>query len=120
MVESAPRAILCISSYFKGNRFFQRCKRDGCPVSLLTLDKLRDSPWARDALDDLFVMPSLDDRRAAINAVAYLMRTKPIDRIVALDEFDMELAAHLREHFRLEGLGETAMRFFRDKLAMRL
>jgi hypothetical protein len=120
MAETGPRAILCISSYFKGNRFLQRCKRDGCPVFLLTLDKLRDSPWARDALDDLFVVPSLDDHRPAINAVAYLLRTKPIDRIVALDEFDMELAAHLREHFRLRGIGETAMRYFRDKLAMRV
>ncbi len=120
MERTAPRAILCLSSYFKGNRFFQRCRREGCPVFLLTLDKLRDSPWARDALDDLFVMPSLDHHRTVINAVAYLLRTQPIDRIVALDEFDMELAAHLREHFRLPGLGETAVRFFRDKLAMRV
>ncbi len=120
MPITAPRAILCISSYFKGNAFLQRCRRDGCPVYLITLDKLRDSAWDRDAVSDLFVMPSLDDRRAVINAVAFLMRSKPIDRIVALDEFDLELASHLREHFRLEGMGETAVRFFRDKLAMRL
>jgi hypothetical protein len=119
-MATPPRAVLCLSSYFKGNRFLQRCRRDGCPVYLLTLDKLRDAAWARDALDDLFVMPSLDDRRAVVNAVAYLLRDKPIDRVVALDEFDVETAAHLREHFRLPGLGESQARYFRDKLAMRV
>ena len=90
---ATPRAILCISSYFKGNAFLERCRRDGCPVYIITLDKLRDAPWARDAVEDLFVMPALDDRRAVVNAVAFLMRSIPIDRIVALDEFDLELAA---------------------------
>jgi biotin carboxylase len=118
-MANVPRAILCISSYFKGNRFFQRCRREGCPIFLLTLDKLRDSPWPREALDDLFVMPSLDDPRTVVKAVAYLLRTKPIDRIVALDEFDMENAAALREHLRIPGMGLTTVRHFRDKLAMR-
>ena len=55
-----------------------------------------------------------------LNTVAYLARTQPIDRIVALDEFDLETAALLREHLRLPGMGESATRFFRDKLAMRV
>ena len=38
---------------------------------------------------------------------------------MALDEFDLEAAALLREHMRLPGLGQTVTRFFRDKLAMR-
>jgi biotin carboxylase len=38
---------------------------------------------------------------------------------VPLDEFDLEIAATLREHLRVPGLGETGVRFFRDKLAMR-
>ena len=41
------------------------------------------------------------------------------DRVVALDDFDVEVAAAIREHFRLQGLGESAARLFRDKLAMR-
>jgi hypothetical protein len=47
-------------------------------------------------------------------------RDKKIDRIVALDEFDMETAATLREHMRIPGMGLTTMRYFRDKLAMRM
>ena len=54
-----------------------------------------------------------------LNTIAWLARTRRIDRIVALDEFDLEMAAMAREHMRLPGLGDTITRFFRDKLAMR-
>jgi hypothetical protein len=118
MPEDRP-TVLCLSSYFKGNRFLAHCRRAGCRVFLLTLESLRHAPWARDQLDDLFVMPSFADRRHVVNGVAYLMRSRRIDRLVALDDFDVELAAFLREHFRLDGLGESAARLFRDKLAMR-
>ena len=43
-----------------------------------------------------------------------------IDRIVPLDEFDLEMASTLREHMRVPGMGESTVRFFRDKLAMRM
>jgi biotin carboxylase len=52
--------------------------------------------------------------------VTHLTRTQKIDRIVALDEYDMETAATLREHLRVPGMGLTTMRYFRDKLAMRM
>ena len=51
--------------------------------------------------------------------VCHLCRTQRIDRIIPLDDFDLEKASFLREHLRLPGLGETATRYFRDKLAMR-
>ena len=44
----------------------------------------------------------------------------PIDRIVPLDDFDLEKASALREHLRMPGMGETTTRHFRDKLAMRV
>jgi hypothetical protein len=55
-----------------------------------------------------------------IAGTAWLMRTRRVDRIVALDDFDVEKAALLREHFRIPGMGQTTARYFRDKLAMRL
>jgi carbamoylphosphate synthase large subunit len=64
-------------------------------------------------------MPTLADRRHVINGLAYLMRSRTVDCIVALDDYDVELAAFLREHFRIPGMGETTMRYFRDKLGMR-
>ena len=52
--------------------------------------------------------------------MTHLARSHKIDRIVALDEYDMETAATLREHLRIPGMGLTTMRYFRDKLAMRM
>src|SRR6516164_621295 len=114
--------ILALASYFKGNRFLERCKQEGCTVYLLTIESALAEPWARHACDDVFAVNNFHDRRALINAVAYLMRSRRIDRVVALDDFDVEVAAHLREHFRMTGTGhgESAARLFRDKLAMRV
>ena len=116
-----PAAILAISSYFKGNRFLERCKQEGVPVFLLTVEKLLAEPWSREACTELFAVKSFADRKALIHAVSYLMRSRKIERIVALDDFDVEVAGFLREHFRLThmGHGESTARFFRDKLAMR-
>lgn len=50
----------------------------------------------------------------------HLMRSRQIDRIIALDDFDVEKAAYLRETFRIPGMGQTTSRYFRDKLAMRV
>lgn len=116
---SAPHVILCVASYFKGNRFIQRAKEEGAHTILLTVEAKLREPWAREALDEVFALQNFENRRGVINAVAYLMRTRPIDRIVALDDFDVELGAALREHFRLPGMYETTARHFRDKLAMR-
>lgn len=115
-----PRpTILCLSSYFKGSPFIERAKEEGCHTILLTVESRLKEPWPRHALDEVFALKSFDDRRGVINSVAYLMRTRSIDRIVALDDFDIELGAALREHFRLPGMYETTAKNFRDKLAMR-
>jgi biotin carboxylase len=52
--------------------------------------------------------------------LAWMMRKHKIDRIVSLDDFDVEKGAFLREHFRIPGMGQTTARHFRDKLAMRI
>ena len=116
-----PLAFLCLASYFKGNRFLERLKQEGCTVYLLTVEKLLAEPWARHACDDVFAVNSFLDRRSLINSVAYLMRSRTIDRIVALDDFDVEIGGMLREHFRMTdtGHGDSSSRYFRDKLAMR-
>lgn len=98
----------------------RECKRQGCRVILLTAEKLRDADWPRDILDDTFYLPAEIPIPDIVSAVTHLTRQQKIDRIVALDEFDMETAATLREHLRLPGMGLTTMRYFRDKLAMRM
>jgi biotin carboxylase len=98
----------------------RECKRQGCRVLLLTAETLRNADWPRESLDDIFYIPAELPVPEIVKAVSYLARETKIDRIVALDEFDMETAATLREHMRISGMGLTTMRYFRDKLAMRM
>jgi biotin carboxylase len=120
MPEPRPLTFLCITTYEKGQDFMRECKRQGCRVILLTAEKLRDADWPRESLDDTFYLPAEIPLAEIVQAVTHLARTKKLDRIVALDEFDMETAATLREHLRIPGMGLTTMRYFRDKLAMRM
>lgn len=119
MPDARPLTVLCITSYEKGQEFLRTCKNAGCRVLLLTVEKLREGDWPRESVDEFFYMPEDLPTWAIINTVSYLARWQPIDRIVALDEFDMENAAALREHLRIPGMGLTTVRHFRDKLAMR-
>src|SRR5436190_8236713 len=110
---------LCIATYRKGDEFLNECHRQGCRVLLLTDEKLKDSDWPRDAIDGFYFvrrdMPEQDIRKGA----AFVARSERIDRIVALDDFDVEMAAMLREYLHIPGMGQTTARAFRDKLAMR-
>ena len=119
MPPERPLTILCISSYEKGQEFLREAKKEGCRVLLLTLEKLRNADWPSEAIDEMFYTPEDLPTPDIIRAVSFMARTQPIDRIVALDEFDMENVAALREHLRIPGMGLTTMRYFRDKLAMR-
>lgn len=123
MTDSRPLTVLCLASYEKGAEFMRECKRQGCRVLLLTSESIGKADWPRESIDDVFLIPDdnkkwkLDD---VIKGVSFLARTEQIDRIVPLDDFDLETAAALREHMRVPGMGETTTRYFRDKLAMRL
>ena len=120
MPDSRPLTFLCITTYEKGQEFMRECKRQGCRVILLTAEKLREADWPRESLDETFYLPEEIPLPDIVKAVTHLARGQKIDRIVALDEFDMETAATLREHLRIPGMGLTTMRYFRDKLAMRM
>ena len=120
MPDMRPLTFLCITTYEKGQEFMRECKRQGCRVILLTAEKLRSADWPRESLDDTFYLPAEIALADIVQAVSHLARTQKLDRIVALDEYDMETAATLREHLRIPGMGLTTTRYFRDKLAMRM
>lgn len=124
MSTANPLTVLCIASYEKGHDFLRQAKRQGCRVLLLTSLSLRDNhQFPTESIDEIFYMPDVDgawNREHTLNAVAHLARNIFIDRLVPLDDFDLELAAYLREHLRIPGMGETTTRYFRDKLAMRM
>lgn len=120
MTDSTLRpSLFCISTYEKGQDFLREAARRGCEVRLLTVDPLRDADWPHEALTELLTMPEGLTEEQMLNTVTYLARTRRIDRIVALDEFDLARAALVREHLRLPGMRVSEVRFFRDKLAMR-
>jgi len=114
--------ILCLASYFKGGAFLEECKRLGCHTILITSQDLEHEAWPREAIDEFFVMPfaNLFKQPDITNAVSYLARSRKLDRIIALDDFDVETVADLREHLRIPGMGGSTARYFRDKLAMRV
>ncbi|HSE17954.1 MAG TPA: hypothetical protein VLB46_12940 [Pyrinomonadaceae bacterium] len=119
MTNSKTATILCIASFFKGNDFIRECKRRGAGVVLLTREKLLDAEWARDTLDDLIAIPGKTSVQSYLAAATYVARQRRVVRVVALEEYDIVTAAHIREHLCVPGMGATIARSFQDKLAMR-
>lgn len=122
-MEHQGHTFLCISNYFKGNAFLTSLKKQGNQVFLVTSEKLKDSPWAYEYIDEVFFMPGQDldwDLDLLLKGVGGLMKDHKIDAIVALDDYDVEKATFLRENLRIPGMGQTTGRYFRDKLAMRI
>jgi biotin carboxylase len=119
MADTNEITILCLASYFKGSAFLQAVKRLGCKVILVAKDSFADEAWPRESIDEIYFMPDLSKRPDVVYAVSYLARSHDLSQIIALDDYDVETAAHLRDHMRLPGMGESLARHFRDKLAMR-
>ena len=118
-MSTKPLNFLCISTFFKGQDFLKACKADGNNVFLLTKKSLQHEQWPWDSIDEvMYIDEWIDDH--VKNTIAYKFRFIKFDRFVALDDFDVEKVASLREHFRMPGMGESTSRFFRDKLAMRV
>jgi biotin carboxylase len=112
--------ILCIATYFKGEAFLRECRAQGCTVLLLTSESLAGAPWPREAVDEIHTIPRDATGAAIRRRVDVIARAHRIDRVAALDDFDVETAAMLREHLQIAGMGRTTASGFRDKLAMRV
>ncbi|HEX9828298.1 MAG TPA: ATPase [Flavobacteriaceae bacterium] len=110
---------LCISTFYKGVDFLKRCKAEGNKVYLLTKKKLEHDNWPWESIDDVFYIENWNEKDI-VKGIAYKYRHIKFDCFVALDDFDVEHVAALREHFRMPGMGATTSRYFRDKLAMRM
>ena len=115
--------ILCISSYYKGVDFLKKAKELGNHVILITSASLKTNNWPWESLDEVFYMEEVKPFKWNLDhlilGIAAYLRSRNIDAVVALDDFDVEKAALVRETFRIAGMGQTTHRYFRDKLAMR-
>ncbi|WP_374458986.1 acetyl-CoA carboxylase biotin carboxylase subunit family protein [Chryseobacterium taeanense] len=117
------KTIVCISCYYKGYDFMDEMKNLGNKVILVTSENLKEKNWPWHAIDEVFYMPEIKpsvwNLDHLIQGFSYLMQTRKVHAVIALDDYDVEKAALIRETFRIPGMGQTTHRYFRDKLAMR-
>ncbi len=117
------KVFFCIATFFKGEDFLIECKNQGNYVVLLTDERHKDENWPHDSIDEIYYLKADEEGNHNFENMAkgfaYFFRKKVVDVIIALDDFDVEKAAYLREEFRVSGMGQTTYRYFRDKLAMR-
>lgn len=117
------KTIVCISCYHKGYDFIDESKKLGNKVILITSEKLKDKDWPWHAIDEVYYMPEIAPSTwnldHLVQGFSFLMKDHQIDAVVALDDYDVEKAAMIRETYRIPGMGQTTHRYFRDKLAMR-
>lgn len=117
------KTIVCISCYYKGYDFMDEMKKLGNKIILITSENLKDKNWPWHAVDEVFYMPELKpsvwNLDHLIQGFSHLMKSRKVDAVIALDDYDVEKAALIRETFRIPGMGQTTHRYFRDKLAMR-
>jgi biotin carboxylase len=113
------KTVLFLSSAYKGDEFIRAVKQQGCRVLLMTEESLRHEPWPRESIDEMLYVPDLRRYQDIIHTVSYVCRGWTIDLVLPIDEFEVELAAFLREHLRLPGPRVSVVRQYRDKLIMR-
>jgi len=114
-----PNHIVCIASEFKGNEFLEEAQAAGWFVTLVTKKKLLDSAWAWTSINDAKTVEDDAGVLDYVRAVTNLAGSRPVDRVVGMDEFDVMTAAMTREHLDLPGMSRSHCLRFRDKLTMR-
>jgi biotin carboxylase len=112
--------ILCVASFFKGADFLREAAAGGASVRLITKERTLAEEWPRDVLEEVIALPNDATTDLFIQAVAHVARRVSVERLVALEEFDVVNTALAREHLQLPGVSGTTARRFRDKLAMRV
>src|SRR6266496_4538118 len=116
--QSKALNVICFATFFKGADFMRECKAQGCNVILITREKMLHEDWPRDALADLFAVLNDAPVELYLDLVSHIAHQAKPDRIVALEEFDVVVAALAREHLCLPGLSSSTAKAFRDKFAM--
>src|SRR6266581_5488487 len=117
-MDRKPRTIVCFATFFKGGDFMRACKAQDCHIILVTKEKMLQEDWPRDVLDEVFALPNDAPVELFLDLVSHIAKTNKPDRIVALEEFDVVIAALAREHLCLPGMNSSRAKTFRDKFAM--
>src|SRR6267143_3168308 len=117
-MKTRPLNIICFATFFKGGDFMRECHAQGCKVILITKEKMLPEDWPRDVIDEIFAVPNDAPVELFLDLVSHIAKTRKPDRIVALEEFDVVIAALAREHLCVPGMSSVIAKTFRDKLAM--
>jgi len=117
-MKTRPLNILCFATFFKGGDFMRECQAQGCHVILITKEKMLHEDWPREVIEEIFAVPNDSPVELFLDLVSHIAKTRKPDRIVALEEFDVVIAALAREHLCLPGMSSGTAKTFRDKLAM--
>ncbi len=96
----------------------RECKAQGCHVTLVTKEKMLHEDWPRDVLDEVFALPNDAPVELFLDLVSHIAKESKPDRIVALEEFDVVVAALACEHLCMPGMSSSTAKTFRDKYAM--
>lgn len=114
------KSILCLTRSATGQQFLEEAAAQDLDVTLLTVESLKDADWPRAALVEVLTVPDGAAPQDVLKAAYEYARHTIVDRVVALDEIDLEAAALIREEMRLPGMGQSTTRYFNDRLAMRV
>ena len=74
-----PGNVLCLASYYKGERFLRKAAALGAKPYLFTIERLLDRAWPRDILAEVFAQRDDADLKETIRTVSYLARTRQFD-----------------------------------------
>ncbi|HXD31754.1 MAG TPA: ATP-grasp domain-containing protein [Pyrinomonadaceae bacterium] len=118
--ESQSLNVVCLVTFFKGVDFIRELKRQGCRVVVVTKERMLLEDWPRDSIDELFAVPNDATTEIFIDLMRHISLQHKIDRVVALEEFDVVLAGLIREHLGLPGMSSSNANVFRDKFSMSL
>jgi len=111
--------IVCIASEYKGMEFLDEAHSSGWHTTLVTRKKMLEMDWPWAAIDETVSVNDDAQPLEYIRAITNIAGSRPVDRVVGMDEFDVMTAAMTREHLNLPGMSCSQALRFRDKLTMR-
>src|SRR6267143_3375257 len=117
-MQLRPLNIICFATFFKGGDFMRECQARGCQVILITKEKMLHEEWPREVIDEIFAVPNDAPVELFFDLVSHIAKTRKVDRIVALEEFDVVIAALAREHLCRPGMSSSTRKACRTKRAM--
>jgi len=116
--ESPPLNVVVLATFFKGVDFIRELKSHGCRVVVVTKEKFLEEAWPRESIDELFALPNDAAQEIFFDLMRHISQTHRIDRVVAVEEFDVVLAGLIREHLGVPGMSSSNANAFRDKFQM--